>query len=71
LQSTVREAVQVDRSGGVVTVIPVDIGTAPGLSALRSSLLVGTVVKAFGVPQPDHSLSAYVLFYYTGAAPST
>ena len=57
---------QVDRMGGIVTVSPVDITTASGLSTFTQALVAGTPVKVFGVPQPNATLQAYVVFYYTG-----
>jgi hypothetical protein len=62
---------QVDRTNGVVTVSPVDIATAAGLSALTTDLVSGVPVKAYGVPQADGTVKAYVLVYYTGAVKTT
>jgi hypothetical protein len=66
---------QVDRSNGIVTVSPIDITTAAGMSALTSNVVNGTPVKVYGVPQAPvapaaGTLQAYVLFYYTGTLPS-
>ena len=55
---------QVDRSGPIVTVSAVDLATA------SAALVDATYVKAFGVPQADGALKAYVLFYFTGTAPT-
>jgi hypothetical protein len=60
---------QVDRSNGTVSVSPVDITTASGLSTLSSALTAGTPVKVYGTPQSDGTLRAYVLLYFTGTAP--
>jgi hypothetical protein len=60
---------QVDRSGNIVTVSPVDITTASGLATFTSALVVGTPVKVFGIPQADGTLAAYVIIYFTGVAP--
>jgi hypothetical protein len=60
---------QIDMTGGIVTVNPVDITTAAGQNTLSSNLVVNTPAKVFGVPQPDGSIKAYVVFYYTGALP--
>ena len=60
---------QVDRTNNVVTVSPVDLTTASGQTTIASNLVVGTPVKAAGVPQADGSIKAYVLFYYTGTMP--
>jgi hypothetical protein len=60
---------QVDRTGGVLTVSPVDISTASGLTTLTNALTVGTKLKVTGVPQADGTLRAYTLGYFTGDAP--
>ena len=60
---------QVDRTGTVITVSPVDLTTASGQATIASNLVVGTPVKTAGVPQSDGSIKAYVLFYYTGVLP--
>ncbi|MBV8342154.1 MAG: hypothetical protein JO173_07205, partial [Gammaproteobacteria bacterium] len=60
---------QVNRSGGVVTITPVDITTPGGLADLEGALTVGAPVKVFGIAQPDGSLAAYVLVYFTGVMP--
>jgi Domain of unknown function (DUF4382) len=57
---------QVDRSGGIVTVSPIDITTAGGLSTFTQALVAGTPVKVFGVPQSNATLQAYVVVYFTG-----
>ena len=61
---------QVDRTGLVVTVSPIDLTTSAGQAAVASHLVVGTPVKVFGVPQPDGSIKAYVFIYYTGVMPT-
>jgi hypothetical protein len=61
---------QVDRSGAIVTVTPVDVTTAAGLATVSAALVNATPVKAFGVPRPDGTLKAYILFYFTGTAPT-
>jgi Domain of unknown function (DUF4382) len=61
---------QVDRSNGVVTISPVDIATASGLTTLTENLTAGTPVLVSGVPQADGTLKTYVLIYYTGMLPS-
>lgn len=61
---------QVDRSNGTVSVSPVDITTASGLSTLTRALAAGTAVKVYGVPQSDGTLQAYVLMYFTGTEPA-
>jgi hypothetical protein len=59
---------QVDRTGQIVTVTPQDITTSQGLANISAALSVlGTPVKVFGVPQPDGTIRAYVLFYFTGS----
>jgi hypothetical protein len=61
---------QVDMTGGVLTVSPIDITTTNGLAALTSGLTAGEPVAVYGVPQADGSLKAYVLAYYTGEMPA-
>lgn len=56
---------QVDRQGGVITIVPQDISNSSTLATVAQNLTVGVPVKVFGVPQEDGSLKAYVLFYYT------
>jgi Domain of unknown function (DUF4382)/Domain of unknown function (DUF5666) len=60
---------QVDCTNGVVTVSPVDVTTSSGLASLTSGLISGAPVKAYGVPQADGTLKAYVIAYFTGQAP--
>jgi hypothetical protein len=61
---------QIDRSNGVITITPVDVSTASGQAALAAGLAVGTPVKVYGLPQPDGTLKAYVLAYFTGTLPA-
>ncbi len=61
---------QLDRSGAVVTVSPIDVTTASGLNTVTQYLIAGVPVKVYGVPQSDGTLSAYVIVYYTGMLPS-
>jgi hypothetical protein len=60
---------QVDCTGGIVTVSPIDITTSSGLASLTAGLAAGAPVKVYGVPQADGTLKAYVLTYFTGQAP--
>jgi Domain of unknown function (DUF4382)/Domain of unknown function (DUF5666) len=60
---------QVDRTGNILTVSPVDITTASGLATFTTNLSAGTLVKVFGIAQADGTLQAYVVLYYTGMAP--
>jgi hypothetical protein len=62
---------QVDMSGGVVTVSPIDITNASGQMSFNSGMAVGTKVRVSGVPQADGSVKAYVITYFTGTAPTT
>jgi hypothetical protein len=57
---------QVDRTGGIVTLSPVDVTTSAGLNTLTNGLTTGAPVKVYGVPQADGTLKAYVLVYFTG-----
>jgi uncharacterized protein DUF4382 len=61
---------QVDNSNGSVSVSPIDISSASGLSTLTNALVAGTAVKVFGTPQSDGTFRAYVLIYFTGTQPS-
>lgn len=61
---------QIDRTNNVVTVSLVDITTAAGQTTVTNNLVAGTPVKVFGVPQPNASIKAYVVFYYTGTKSS-
>ena len=61
---------QVDLTNGVLTVSPIDITTSSGLATLTSSLTAGEPVKVYGIPQPDGTLKAYVIAYYTGSMPA-
>jgi hypothetical protein len=60
---------QVDRTNGILTVSPIDITTAAGLSTFSAGLAVGAPVKVYGIPQADATLRAYVLAYFTGQTP--
>jgi Domain of unknown function (DUF4382) len=61
---------QVDMSGGVVTVSPIDLTTSAGLSSFNTGMATGTKVKVAGVPQADGSVKAYVITYFTGTTPT-
>ena len=61
---------QIDRTNNVVTVSIVDITTAAGQTTITNNLVAGTPVKAFGVPQANGTIKAYVVFYYTGTKSS-
>jgi hypothetical protein len=63
-------AYQVDRTNGVITVSAEDLTSPAGLNALTNGLVAGAPVKAYGVPQADGTLKAYVLVYFTGMMPS-
>ncbi|MDE2449204.1 MAG: hypothetical protein KGO22_09550, partial [Gammaproteobacteria bacterium] len=61
---------QVDRSNGIVSISPVDISTASGLTTLTNALSAGMQVKVYGIPQADGTYKAYVLMYFTATAPA-
>jgi hypothetical protein len=61
---------QVDYTGGVVTVSPIDITSATGLASFSAGLATGTKVRVSGVPQSDGTVKSYVVTYYTGTTPS-
>jgi hypothetical protein len=57
-------------TGGVVSVSPIDITTSAGQMSFTSGMATGTKVLVSGVPQPDSSVKAYVVTYFTGTTPS-
>lgn len=57
---------QVDRTGGIITISPVDLTTSTGQNTVQTHLIPGTPVKVFGVPETDGHIKAYVFFYFTG-----
>src|SRR5207244_1920153 len=61
---------RIDRWNGVMSITRVDSTTASGLATVSAELVAGTPVKVYGVPQPDGTLKAYVLAYFTGTLPS-
>jgi hypothetical protein len=61
---------QVDMSGGVVTVSPIDITSSMGLSDFVSGMAIGTKVRVSGVPQADGTVKGYVITYFTGTTPT-
>jgi hypothetical protein len=61
---------QVDRSNGIVSISPIDITAASGLSTLTSALAAGTQVKVYGTPQTDGTYKPYVLMYFTNTEPA-
>ena len=65
---------QVNRSGGTVTITPLDLSNSGDFTTFTNSLTAGTLVKVWGVPQPagmaaSGALRAYVIIYYTGMLP--
>ncbi|HLJ38530.1 MAG TPA: DUF4382 domain-containing protein [Steroidobacteraceae bacterium] len=67
---------QVNRSGGVVTVTPLDLSNAGDFATFTNSLVTGSLVKLWSVPQPagtaaSGALKAYVIIYYTGTLPQS
>lgn len=62
---------QVDWSGGVLTISPVDITTSAGQQTLTTNLVANTPVKVYGIPQADGTIKCYVLSYFTGFATAT
>ncbi len=61
---------QVDLTNAVLTISPIDITSASGLASLTSGLGAGEPIKVYGIPQPDGTLKAYVLAYFTGDMPT-
>ena len=67
---------QVNRSGGVVTITPLNLANSADFTTFTTSLTSNTLVKLWSVPQPagtaaSGALKAYVILYYTGMLPST
>lgn len=62
---------QVDWSGGVFTISPVDITTTAGQNTLTTNLVANTPVKVFGIAQANGTIKCYVLSYFTGFATAT
>ena len=62
---------QVDRTGTVVTITPIDITTTAGQTTLTTDLVTTTPVKVFGVPQVAGTIKAYVVLFFTGTAPTS
>jgi hypothetical protein len=62
---------QIDRTANIVTITPVDITTPAGVTAITAGLVATVRVKVFGVPQANGSIKAYVVFFFTGTAPTT
>ena len=63
---------QVDRTGNIVTISPVDITTSAGQTTITTNLVAGTPVKVYGIPQAnDGSIKAYAVLYFTGVAPAS
>ena len=62
---------QVDVTGGVVTVSPIDITSTAGLSSFNTGMATGTRVRVSGVPQATGSVKAYVITYFTGTTPAS
>jgi hypothetical protein len=60
---------QVDRTGNIVTVSPVDITSTTGMTTFTNSLTPTTPVKVYGIAQSNGTLMGYVVFYFTGIAP--
>ncbi len=65
---------QLNRSGGVVTITPLDLSNSADFMTFTNSLTAGTPVKLWSVPQPagtaaSGALRAYVIIYYTGTLP--
>lgn len=65
---------QVNRSGGVVTLTPLDLSNPGDFTTFTNSLTAGTLLKVWSVPQPagaaaSGALKAYVIVYYTGTLP--
>jgi hypothetical protein len=62
---------QVDRTGNLLTISPVDITTSAGQATITTNLVAGTLVKVYGIPQANGSIKAYVVFYFSGMVPAS
>jgi Domain of unknown function (DUF4382) len=62
---------QVNWNNGILTITPVDVTTTAGQNTLSTSLVTGTPVKVYGIPQANGTINAYVLSYFTGFAQAT
>ena len=60
---------EVDRTGNIVTINPVDITTMSGMNYFSAALTSNTPVKVYGVPQAGGTIMGYVVVYFTGMAP--
>jgi len=63
------KAYQVDRTGAIVTVSPIDLATPAGQASLGTYLAAGATVKVYGIPQANGHIQATVVFCYTGTLP--
>ncbi len=70
-QNAATLAYQIDRAGNIVTVSQIDLTSSSDLATFTQAMTAGVPVKVFGVPQPDGTLKAYVIAYYTGMAPAS
>jgi hypothetical protein len=61
---------QVDSTGGIVTISPIDITTSAGMASFTAGMAAGTTVWLSGVPQVSGMLKAYVVTYFTDTTPS-
>jgi len=62
---------QVDRTGGIVTVSPIDVTRPDGIGTLTNGLVAGAPVKVYGIPNGGGGLRAYVVVYFTGESPAS
>jgi hypothetical protein len=60
---------EINRSGNILTVNPIDLTTSSGLSTFTTDLTPGSLIKVFGIAQSDGTLQGYVIIYYTGMMP--
>jgi hypothetical protein len=56
------------RIDGGVSITPQDVTDAVVLADVAGHLVAGANVRVFGIPRPDGSVRAYVLFYFTDVA---
>lgn len=50
--------------GGIITIAPIDISSAAGMTTMTTYVATGATVRVYGVPQADGSIKAYSLNYF-------
>ena len=50
--------------GGIITITPIDISSAAGMTTMTTYVATGATVRVYGIPQADGSIKAYSLNYF-------